>query len=217
MSKTVDLRIGNREMLHNKVCTVLRKAILKGDLKPGERLVQTELAEQIGVSRMPVREALRTLEIEGLVTMEPHKGAIVRTISKEDIVEIYELRAILEPMALKKGIPNFTEEDLENLKKYHQQMVETDSDEVYTELNAKFHKLLFSRTQSPRLLGFIETISLGFAQDTPLIITGQIKKSNQEHEQILQSILNQNIEQAGNHLAHHISRTGEELITSLDK
>ncbi|HLR70008.1 MAG TPA: GntR family transcriptional regulator, partial [Pseudogracilibacillus sp.] len=87
MSKNLDLRISDREMLHNKVCSVLRRAILKGDFKPGQRLVQTELAELIGVSRMPIREALRTLEIEGLVTLEPHKGAVVRTINKKDIEE----------------------------------------------------------------------------------------------------------------------------------
>src|SRR5699024_9343417 len=103
MSNKVNLQIGDREMLHNKVCSVLRKAILKGEFKAGERLVQTELAERIGVSRMPIREALRTLEIEGLVKLEPHKGAVVREISKEDITEIYELRSILEPLALRKS------------------------------------------------------------------------------------------------------------------
>src|SRR5699024_10282630 len=111
----MNLEIGNREMLHNKVCSVLRKAILKGELQAGERLVQAQLAEAIGVSRMPIREALRTLELEGLVVMEPHKGAVVRPISKEDIEEIYELRIALEPLALKKSVPNFTKQDLETL------------------------------------------------------------------------------------------------------
>ncbi|WP_102026602.1 GntR family transcriptional regulator [Salirhabdus sp. Marseille-P4669] len=211
------LKIGNREMLHNRVCTVLRKAILKGDFKPGDRLVQTELAERIGVSRMPIREALRTLEMEGLVTIEPHKGAIVKSISTEDIKEIYELRSILEPLALKKSIQHFSEEDLVQLQNYHLNMVKAESDEEYAELNAKFHKLMFSRCNSSRLLSFIEAISHGFAQDTPLIISGQMKKSNLEHEKIVHAILEKDAERASEHLAHHISRTEKELIMSLNR
>src|SRR5699024_11153335 len=133
-------------------CSVLRRTILKGDLEPGARLVQTELAEQIGVSRMPIREALRTLELEGLVKNEPHKGAVVRAIQKEDIQEIYELRSILEPVALRKSIEYYTKEDLDCLSKLHQEMVHSESGESYVELNADFHKLLFSRCNSPRLL-----------------------------------------------------------------
>jgi DNA-binding GntR family transcriptional regulator len=216
MTEKVDLRIGNREMLHNQVCSVLRRAILKGDFKPGQRLVQTELAELTGVSRMPIREALRTLELEGLISMEPHKGAVVRPLKKEDILEIYELRAVLEPLGLKKSIANFTKQDIGNLTTYHESMLETNSAEEYVEINVDFHHLLFSRCRSPRLLGFIETISRGFAQDTPQIIPGQIEKSNQEHERILKEIKNKNPEKAASFLAEHIERTGKELIRSME-
>lgn len=216
MNAKVDLRLGNREMLPNSVCSLLRQAILKGDFKQGERLVQTELAEQIGVSRMPIREALKTLEMEGLVTLEPHRGAVVRAIKKEDIEEIYELRAILEPLALTKSMLNLSEEDLESLKSYHKKMKETENGEAYVEYNREFHRLLFSRCESPRLLSFIETISHGFAQDTPQIIPGQISKSNQEHEKILGSILKGEKEQAARYLAEHISRTSRELIVAME-
>lgn len=216
MSGKVDLRIGNREMLHNQVCSVLRSAILKGDFQPGERLVQTELAELTGVSRMPIREALKTLETEGLVKMEPHKGAVVRPIKTEDIQEIYELRSVLEPLALKKSMNHFSEDDLEALKSYHKSMIEDETGKDYVEWNALFHQLLSSRCQSPRLLGFIGTVSRGFAQDTPQIIPGQIQKSNQEHEDILNAILNDDAEEAAEYLNYHISRTGDELLNSLE-
>lgn len=213
MSNKVDLHIGEREILHNRVCRNLRKAILKGDFKPGERLVQMELAESIGVSRMPIREALRQLEIEGLVILEPHKGAVVRSLETKDIDEIYELRSILEPLALKKSMSHFDEEDLETIKSYCKTMMETDKEEEYVEINAKFHRLLSSKCGSPRLLGFIETISRGFSQDTPQIIRGQIVRSNQEHKNIVECILNNDKEKAAEYLALHISRTGEELVT----
>jgi DNA-binding GntR family transcriptional regulator len=216
MTEKIDLKIGNREMLHNQVCSVLRRAILKGDFKPGQRLVQTELAELTGVSRMPIREALRTLELEGLISIEPHKGAVVRPLNKEDILEIYELRSVLEPLGLKKSMGNFTKLDIEKLTFYHNAMMETDSAEEYVELNADFHQLLFSRCNSPRLLGFIETISRGFPQDTPQLIPGQIGKSNQEHEKILKEINNNHPEMAASFLAEHIERTGKELIRSME-
>lgn len=216
MSEKVDLRIGEREMLHNRVCSVLRRAILKGDFKPGERLVQTDLAESIGVSRMPIREALRQLEIEGLVTLEPHKGAVVRTLEKEDIMEIYELRSVLEPLALKKSMANFSNGDLNALQMYDESMKKSADEEEYVELNAAFHQLLSSRCKSPRLLGFIDTIGRGFSQDTPQIIRGQIQKSNKEHETILKAILNGDEEKAADSLASHIRRTGDELIDAME-
>src|SRR5699024_8766424 len=157
-----------------------------------------------------------TLELEGLVKNEPHKGAVVRAIQKEDIQEIYELRSILEPVALRKSIEYYTKEDLDCLSKLHQEMVHSESGESYVELNADFHKLLFSRCNSPRLLGFIETISHGFAQDTPQIIPGQIQKSNKEHVAILEAILDGDGEKATRFLAKHIERTGKELIASLE-
>ncbi|WP_156289627.1 GntR family transcriptional regulator [Oceanobacillus salinisoli] len=216
MSEKLDLKIGDREMLHNRVCSVLRRAILKGDFKPGERLVQTELAELIGVSRMPIREALRTLEIEGLVKIEPHKGAVVRPVSKEDIEEIYELRSILEPEALRKGIHHFTKNDIHQLSELHEEMVNTNSGEDFVELNIAFHQLLIKKCNRPRLLGIIETISNGFPQDTPQIIPGQIRKSNQEHEAILKAIINEDVESAAKYLSEHIKRSGEELIDSME-
>ena len=90
MSMNQDLRIENRDTLHLKVCNVIREAIIRGDFKPGERLKQSDLAEKMGVSRMPVREAFRKLESEGLIKLEPHKGAVVKSISIKDIEEIYQ-------------------------------------------------------------------------------------------------------------------------------
>lgn len=216
MSEKMDLHIGDREMLHNRVCSILRRAILKGDFKPGERLVQMELAESIGVSRMPIREALRQLEIEGLVTLEPHKGAVVRSLDLEDIKEIYEIRSVLEPLALKKSMEYFDSGDLETLKSYHQRMLKADNEDEYVELNTNFHKLLSTRCKSPRLLNLIKTISRGFPLDTPQIIHGQIDKSNIEHEKILSAILEQDKVKAAKYLADHISRTGKELLVAME-
>ena len=95
----------------NYVTASLRKAILNGTLKKGDRLIQEEWAERLDVSRMPIREALTQLQIEGLVEMVPHKGAIVTPITRDNIEEIYHTRSMLEGLAVEKSIPFLTDEE----------------------------------------------------------------------------------------------------------
>lgn len=94
----------------------LRKAIIDGNLEPGDRLVETFIAENMGVSRTPVREAFRQLEIEGLAENIPRKGTIVKGISKEDIIEIYQIREVLEGLAFRLTCSRISEEQIVELK-----------------------------------------------------------------------------------------------------
>lgn len=217
MAKKLNLKLQDRDTLHLKVCNALRKAILCGDLKPGERLVQAELAEALGVSRMPVREALRKLESEGLVTIEPHRGAIVKSFSIEDIREIYELRAELEKMAVEKSIRNMKEEDVAAMDRLVLEMEQATDVETFIEKNIEFHRLLLSRCPWNRLLDFIETLWNGFPQQTPLLIKGQVHRSNEEHRKILLAVKERDAEKAAWLLSEHILRTGESLIASLQE
>ena len=120
------LMIENRDTLHLRVCNLLREAILKGDFKPGDRLKQADLADAMGVSRMPIREAFQKLEAEGLIKLEPHKGAVVKSIQVEDIEEIYALRAKLEKMAVYQSVENLTEDDHKQLSTLVEQMETSD-------------------------------------------------------------------------------------------
>lgn len=204
--------MAEREVLPNSVTTILRQAILKGDIEAGEKLVQADLASQLGVSRMPVREALKTLEVEGLVTVQPHRGAIVNDITLDDIAEIYEIRAFLEPLALKKSIPDLTSEDVEELQELHGKMKNTTDPEIYIEYNRRFHNLTLSRCYSKRLHNLMTSVSHGLAKETPYVIPDQIEKSNREHDLILQAIITRDTETAAVHYSHHIERTGQDLM-----
>ncbi|MDT8861003.1 GntR family transcriptional regulator [Alkalihalobacillus sp. MEB130] len=215
MGDKVNLRIDDRDTLHNKVVSVLRKAILKGDFKPGSRLVQSDLADSLGVSRMPVREALRKLEIEGLVTLEPHRGAIVNSIQIDDILEIYELRSQLEKMAVEQSVKLLNEEDLIELSSLVDDMEETDSVDVFVEANINFHRLLIHRCPWKRLTTFIETLWNGFAQETPQVISGQMQKSNKEHREILEAVKNKDEIMAAQLMAKHINRTKLHLVEAI--
>ena len=113
----------DRTTLQFKVTRKLRELILKGEFKMGERLMQEEWAKKLGVSRMPLREALRQLEIEGLVRIEPRRGAVVTPISIEDIEEIYPLRALLEGEAVEQSVAFLAEEDFEDLEEIYTKML----------------------------------------------------------------------------------------------
>ncbi|MDM5200582.1 GntR family transcriptional regulator [Fictibacillus enclensis] len=217
MKAKPELRIENRDTLHLKVTNVIREAIIRGDFKPGERLKQSDLAEQLGVSRMPVREAFRKLEAEGLIQLEPHKGAIIKSIHKEELEEIYTLRAEMERMAVVQAADLLTQEDLDALKALVEKMeVETEPEE-FVLANIEFHKLLIKRCTWNRLTNFISTLWSGLPQQTPHLISGQIEKSKIEHREIYEALDNKDKEKAGRLVSQHILRTGEMLIQSLSK
>ena len=209
------LMIENRDTLHLRVCNLLREAILKGDFKPGDRLKQADLADAMGVSRMPIREAFQKLEAEGLIKLEPHKGAVVKSIQVEDIEEIYALRAKLEKMAVYQSVENLTEDDHKQLSTLVEQM-ETSADvDEFIRYNIEFHRLLMKRCSWERLNSFISTLWNGLPQQTPHILKGQKDTSNVEHRSILNAVLNKDKETAANLVSNHISRTGNMLVKRL--
>jgi DNA-binding GntR family transcriptional regulator len=215
MSAKQGLRIENRDTLHLKVCNVIREAIIRGDFKPGERLKQSDLADAMGVSRMPVREAFRKLESEGLIILEPHKGAIVKSIQVEDIEEIYILRAELEKMAVQQSVNLMTKEDIHELTRLVELMESADDVDDFVQFNIDFHRLLVKRCNWSRLNSFINTLWNGLPQQTPHFLEGQTETSNKEHRKILHAILNNDKEQAAKLVSEHIKRTGDKLISSL--
>ncbi len=217
MSMNPDLRIENRDTLHLKVCNVIREAIIRGDFKPGERLKQSDLAEKMGVSRMPIREAFRKLESEGLILLEPHKGAVVKSININDIEEIYALRSELEKMAVYQSVELLTQEDIAQLSSLVDQMENAEDADTFVQYNIDFHRLLVKRCRWERLNSFIGTLWNGLPQQTPHLLSGQIETSNTEHRKILEAVLKKDKETAAKLVSEHIFRTGESLIESIKK
>lgn len=209
------LMIENRDTLHLKVCNIIREAILKGELKPGQRLKQSDLADAMGVSRMPIREALQKLEAEGLIKLEPHKGAVVKSIEVGDIEEIYALRTELEKMAVYQSVEHLTDEDHQQLTTLVEQMEATEDVDEFIRYNIEFHRLLMKRSSWERLNSFISTLWNGLPQQTPHILKGQKETSNVEHRSILNAVLNRDKETAANLVSNHISRTGNMLVKRL--
>jgi len=128
-----------------RVRDLLEEAILEGDLKPGERLRAEALAQRFGTSRTPIREALLQLEAQGLVDVEPNRGAVVRSFDRDDLFDLYQLRALLEPHAAALAAPRISETDIEALAALCEA-------EDQMAANEAFHRIILEAAGSPRLL-----------------------------------------------------------------
>jgi DNA-binding GntR family transcriptional regulator len=133
----------------------LREAILTAALPPGSRLRQEKLAELFGTSRIPVREALRALEYEGLVTSMPRRGFSVTELDADDIEEVYDLRILLESHAVRLAVPLITDEDLQILESLYAEMVASASGDEQLAAREKFYTQLYAITGRPRLAALI--------------------------------------------------------------
>jgi len=151
--------IRRRRTSSSMVADALREAIIHGTLKGGQTLRQDELANRFGLSRIPVREALRQLEGEGLVTVQPHRGTVVSQLSGAELRELCEIRVALETTALRLAIPRLDDDTLNRAAAI---LVETDGEtnvlEHWSRNNWRFHSTLYEAAERPRLLSMIKTL-----------------------------------------------------------
>ena len=149
--------------LRDVVFNTLRDAILTGKLVPGERLMENQLAEKLGVSRTPVREALRMLELENLVELVPRKGAQVLDMSEKDIVNILEVRSALEGLATSVACKKMSKEDLQQLKNmevdFEKAVAENDV-EHFVDIDEDFHDLIFAATENDKLINIFRNLRI---------------------------------------------------------
>ena len=161
MDNLTKLNLDNYKPLRDVVFENLRKAILEGQLKPGQRLMEVQLAEQLGVSRTPVREAIRKLELEGLVVMLPRKGAYVANMSLKDIVDVLEVRASLEGLSASLAAERMHEDDIKKLEKIVQDFKEHASSgdvEQLLKMDVEFHECIFKAANNKRLHQLINSL-----------------------------------------------------------
>ena len=192
----------------------LRSAILDGRIPCGTALRQQDLADLFGVSRMPVREALRQLEAQALLNVIAHKGAVVAPLVQGDAVETYALRILLESEALRLSIPLLVDEDLEQAARY---IDELETQNNYTEigrLNRLFHMALYCKAPNQRLLRLVED---GLNEEERFLrfnleAMGLGKISQEDHRALLRAVEDRDVERAVKLLEQHLNR-GVEVIT----
>ncbi len=208
-----------RKTTPSLVAEILRNAILHGELKGGEQLRQAEIAEQFGMSRIPVREALRQLEAEGLVTFAPHRGATVSILSAKEVREIYEIRMLLEIGAMRFALPCLTEKDLLKAEKVIEQIDREENSSKWTELNWKFHSTLYSAADRPRLMAMINNLHTNVAPYMRIYLSlmNYQRKSQEEHRQILEACKKKDESAAIEAIEKHLSTARELLVDYLDQ
>jgi DNA-binding GntR family transcriptional regulator len=200
----------------------LRQSILDGSQPSGTQLRQDALAETYGVSRIPVREALFQLEAEGLVRIVPHKGAIVSELSLEEINDVFDLRALLEPRLLAGSAPHFTAQDFAELDviqaKFEAAILARDVSR-WGVLNADFHMALYARASLPRTLSIVA----GLLQTSDRYTRVQLSRpeamdrARREHAELIGLCRKGALDEAGRFLERHIEVVRTDLVRVLSR
>ncbi|MGQ9558623.1 MAG: GntR family transcriptional regulator [Desulfurispora sp.] len=218
--RLVPIKLDNYKPLREMVFESLREAIIQGRLKPGERLMEIQLAEEMGVSRTPVREAIRKLELEGFVVMVPRKGAYVAGISVKDIVDVFEVRAALEALAAGLAAERATEEELEELERSLVQISEVTGREdidALVETDINFHELIYRACRNERLVQILTHLKEQITRfrTTSLSQPGRSKHAVEEHRKIVEAISDRNVELASTLAREHIENAEQSLLNVL--
>lgn len=203
-----------RRTAHELVREQLRQAILRGTLEGGTRLVQAEIAAQLQVSTTPVREALRDLATEGLIQLDAHRGAIVRTLDFSEVSEIYDLRRLLEPEAMRRAARDLDEHALAAAEELQRQMDEEDDVGVWADLNRQFHGRLIDGIDSPRLKSALENLRDSAAPYVGFMLKkGQehLADANKEHHALLKALRDRDGERAAAVTEQHLEGTVKAL------
>ena len=221
---TSDFSVNMNEYLplRDVVFNTLRQAILKGELKPGERLMEIALAERLGVSRTPIREAMRKLEQEGLVVMIPRRGAQVANITEKDLNDVLEVRIALENVAIEKACARMTEEEMRRLwlaaKEFEHTIAEGNLVKL-AEADVAFHEVIYQASDNKRLIQVLNNMReqiyryrVEYLKDVE-----SRKTLVEEHYAVYRALKARNQQQAVKDICIHIVNQQNAILRSLEQ
>lgn len=210
MASSLELsRLPGPSPLKDQAYRAIKDAILTLKLKPGQALVESEVAQQLGVSKTPVRDALLELEREGLVTKILFKGTYVSEVTPRDVREIFELRAVLEGLAARRAAPFFREEELERARELltaQHEALTKGSIELASQLGKRFHDMIIQKADNRRLIPILRNLD-DHLQRVRLLsdqINGRLNKSVEEHRRILLALREKDPELAEKMVRAHL-------------
>lgn len=214
--RDTDEQLGT-ELLEAKVLDMLRTAIQNNELKPGQRLVEEEIARKMGVSRVPVRQAIHILERDGLVVTEPHRGASVVDLSDQDIEEIYGLRTALEMYAIGLAVSKAQEKDIDALQSIVDEMRKQASEDVspdQNQLDLKFHQTVCELSGNHKLVEAWERLSTQVRMVLALknLVYNDAQTIPQGHQRVVDAIRQRDAAAAQQILAEHIAASAKRVL-----
>lgn len=215
--RMIPVKLDNYKPLREIVFEHLREAIIGGNLRPGERMMEMQLAEEMGVSRTPVREAIRKLELEGLVIMVPRRGAYVSDLSIKDVAETFEIRSALEALAAGLAADRITPDESEELERILVQIgecIEANDLERSIKLDEEFHNVLYRASRNDRLVQIINNLreQIQRFRATSLSTPGRLEAVLFEHTKITEAISDRNAEMAQHLAQEHIENAENALM-----
>ncbi|MBP2665137.1 MAG: ydfH [Firmicutes bacterium] len=222
MSRLLPVKLDSYKPLREVVYETLREAIRTGALSPGERLMEIQLAEELGVSRTPVREAIRKLELERFVVMLPRRGTYVANLSLKDINEVFEIRAALDGLAAGLAAERITEEELEQMERLLVEIadhIEKHDNQKIVEADEAFHDILYRASRNERLVGIIYNLREQFTRFRSVSINypGRLQNTLEEHRQLVEAIAQRNPEAAQQKAREHIENAEQTLLLEMEQ
>ena len=215
-------KIGERKSLGQHVFENLKNAIVKGDMPPGGRLIESRLAETLGISRTPVREAIHKLEREGYLKKLSRGGFSVLGLSREDVDETFGIRSVLESYAARLATEKHRTNDLKPLEKkikLYQKHLDSNDLDALPKINTEFHDLLYALSRSPKLIHLINNLRDQIYRFRQLILKNEklAKMSNEDHKDMLERIRQRDADGVERLVREHLSRGKKAVMESYDE
>lgn len=215
-------QIERHQTLREKILEMIRDAILKGTMKPGERVSEPDLAERFGISRTPIREAFRQLESEGYLEVIPRKGAVVASLSERDIEEFYAIKILLEGFAAKMAAEKLTEKDIGRLESINERLkkVAADGDvKSFFRVHNEFHDLFIKAAGNDKLYEMINQLVMRFKRLrlASLSQPGRMEISVEEHRNMIEAFKKRDGERADSLVRHAATIGAGVLIQSMSE
>lgn len=218
MKSDLDLAL-TYKTVQQLVTEKIRTAILDGTFQPNEKLNQWALAKRLKVSRIPTREALRTLEGEGLIRFFPHRGAVVAAMTQRELRDVYEIRAALEAKAAVGGMKEITKRKVARMRKLEREMSRCKDPDRWIALNDEFHLLLYQEEGAVRLVQVIETLRNWVAAYIRSLVRDDVRRAqaNQDHLRIVQAVERRDTPGLRAAIELHLRKSCDAVIASLEQ
>jgi len=224
--KDFKIRIEEPKLLSEDIAESIKKAIIKGKFKPGEKISEGELAESMGTSRTPLREAFRKLENEGFIEIIPRKGAVVTEIFPEEASDLYQIKSVLEGLAAKLAVSKITEKDVDRLEKINEDLkglIDKNDIEMFYKTHQRFHEVFVKVCGNHRLIQMVRNLNDHFKRYgiVSLTLPGQFENATRQHAEIVEAFrqgsetqveakVRQNVMTGGRVLVEHLSKSRSE-------
>lgn len=210
-------RVPRRRNLAEDVAAHIRTEILAGRLHPGDRIDQDAIATQLGVSRLPVREALITLDQEGLIESIPRRGAYVTRLEREDIADHYQLFGQVAGLAAARAVTRLDDAGIRELIALHESMHKTSDLQTQQQLNHEFHRLINTAAASQRITGMLKLLSRSLPMPYVDFPSEWLHEADKQHQEIIDAFVRRDTLAAQRAMEQHISASGRHAIDVLDE